>query len=202
MKIEVQNNIPGVNVSVNKNADGSFTILLAEMASKTLGSVKPGDTVTIGEREYIVLRHGEETTAIIAKNPTKFMAFGKDGNYAKSDVRAYCNGKFYNELCKAAGKYNIIPHTVALVADDGSNKGAGVTDNVSILTCDLYRRYRELLPAIGSPCWTATRVTTLDEVYAYGVCVVGSSGILGWDDCGCSHGVRPYCILNSSVLVS
>lgn len=41
MKIEVQNSIPGVNVSVNQNADGSFTILLAEMARKTLGSVKP-----------------------------------------------------------------------------------------------------------------------------------------------------------------
>ena len=202
MKIDIHNNIPGMNVSVNKNADGSFTILLAEMASKTLGSVKPGDTVTIGKREYIVLCHEEETTAIIAKNPTKFMAFGKDGNYAKSDVRAYCNGEFYNELCKAAGKYNIIPHTVALVADDGSNKGAGVTDNVSILTCDLYRRYRELLPAIGSPCWTATRVTTLDKNYASDVCFASSRGILSSSDCSLFFGVRPFCILNSSVLVS
>ena len=108
MKIEVQNNIPGVKVSVNQNADGSFAILLAEMAGKTLGSVKPGDTVTIGEREYIVLGHGEETTAIIAKKPTKSMAFGKDGDYTKSDVRTYCNGEFYKELCKAVGKHNII----------------------------------------------------------------------------------------------
>lgn len=202
MKIEVQNNIPGVKVSVNQNADGSFAILLAEMAGKTLGSVKPGDTVTIGEREYIVLGHGEETTAIIAKKPTKSMAFGKDGDYTKSDVRTYCNGEFYKELCKAVGKHNIIPHTVNLVSDDGSNKGATVKDNVSILTCDLYRRYREFLPAIGSACWTATRVTTLDKDYARGVCVVNSSGILSWDDCDVSCGVRPFCILNSSVLVS
>ena len=206
MKIDIQNNIPGVKVSVNQNADGSFTILLAEMASKTLGSVKPGDTVTIGEREYIVLGHGvgheAGTTAIIAKAPTKSMAFGKDGDYTKSDVRAYCNSEFYNELCKAVGKYNIIPHTVALVADDGSNKGAGVTDNVSILTCDLYRRYREFLPAIDFVCWTATRVTTLDKDYARSVCTVDHGGILGWDDCGYFGWVRPYCILNSSVFVS
>ena len=202
MKIDIQNNIPGVKVSVNHNADGSFTILLAEMASKTLGSVKPGNTVTIGEHEYIVLNHEKGTTAIVAKKPTKTMAFGNDGNYAKSDVRAYCNGEFYNELCKAAGKYNIIPHTVALVADDGSNKGAGVTDNVSILTCDLYRRYREFLPTIDFACWTATRVTTLSEDYARSVCIVDHGGILGWDDCGYFGWVRPYCILNSSVLVS
>ena len=202
MKIEVQNNIPGVNVSVNQNADGSFAILLTQIAGKTLSSVKPGDTVTIGEREYIVLGHEKGTTAIVTKKPTKTMVFGKDGDYTKSDVRAYCNSEFYNELCKAAGKYNIIPHTVALVADDGSNKGAGVTDNVSILTCDLYRRYREFLPAIDFACWTATRVTTLDKDYARSVCIVDHGGILGWDDCGYFGWVRPFCILNSSVLVS
>ena len=202
MKIEVQNNIPGVKVNVNQNADGSFTILLAEMASKTLGSVKPGNTVTIGKREYIVLGHEEGTTAIITKNPTKAMAFGIDGNYARSYVRAHCNGEFYKELCEAVGKDNIIPHAVNLVSDDGSNKGAGVTDNVSILTCDLYRRYREFLPAIGPACWTATRVTTLDKDYARDVCFVGSRGFLSCNDCDSFYDVRPYCILNSSILVS
>lgn len=202
MKIEVQNNVPGVKVSVNQNADGSFAILLAEMAGKILGGVKPGDTVTIGDREYIVLGHSEETTTIIAKKPTKTMAFGEDGNYINSDVRAYCNGEFYEELCNTVGKNNIIPHTVNLVSDDGSHKGALIKDNVSILTCDLYRRYRELLPAIGSSCWTATRVTTLNKDYARCVCIVRSYGILRWSDCGYSHGVRPYCVLNSSVLVS
>ena len=202
MKIDIQNNIPSVKVSVNHNADGSFTILLAEMARKTLGSVKPGDTVTIGKREYIVLGHEKGITAIIAKKPTKTMAFGNDGNYAKSDVRAYCNGEFYEELCKVVGEYNVLPHTVNLVSDDGSNKGASLTDFVSIPTCDLYRRYREFLPAIDFVYWTATRVTTLDKDYARSVCIVDHGGILGWDDCGYFGWVRPYCILNSSVLVS
>ena len=201
MNIEVQNNVPNVKVSVNQNADGSFSILLAQVEGKMLGSVTPGDTVTIGEREYIVLDHENGITAIIAKKPTKTMAFGKDGNYAKSDVRAYCNGEFYKELCKAVGKHNIIPHTVNLVSDDGSNKGEIVKDNVSILTCGLYRHYREFLPAIGSSFWTATRVTTLDKDHARFVCFVGSRGILSWSGCDCPLDVRPFCYLNSSVLV-
>ena len=172
------------------------------IGGKTLGSVTPGDTVTIGEREYIVLDHENGITAIIAKKPTKTMAFGKDGNYAKSDVRAYCNGEFYEELCKVVGEYNVLPHTVNLVSDDGSNKGVTVRDNVSILTCDSYRRYREFLPAIDFACWTATRVTTLSEDYARSVCIVDRGGILGWDDCGYFGWARPYCTLNSSVLVS
>lgn len=202
MKIDIQNNVPGVKVSVNQNADGSFAILLAEMACKTLGSVKPGDTVTICEREYIVLGHEKGTTTIVAKKPTKFMAFGKDGNYINSDVRKYCIGEFYEELCKAVGKHNIIPHTVNLVSDDGSHKGTLIKDYVSILTCDLYRRYRELLPAIGSSWWTATRVTTLDKDCASDVCFASSRGILSWSDCSLFFGVCPFCVLNSSVLVS
>ena len=202
MNIEVQNNVPNVKVSVNQNADGSFSILLAQVEGKMLGSVTPGDTVTIGEREYIVLDHENGITAIIAKKPTKTMAFGKDGNYAKSDVRAYCNGEFYEELCKVVGEYNVLPHTVNLVSDDGSNKGVTVRDNVFILTCDSYRRYREFLPAIDFACWTATRVTTLSEDYARSVCIVDRGGILGWDDCGYFGWVRPFCYLNSSILVS
>lgn len=166
-----------------------------------IGLVKPGNTVTIGEHEYIVLDQWEGTTAIIAKKPVKTMDFGKDGDYAKSDVRAYCNGAFYDELCKEVGKQNIIPHTVNLAAFDGSNKGVTVKDNVSILTNDLNRRYREFLPAIDSSCWTATRVTTLEKDYARGVCIVYSGGILDWFDCDYSFGVRPFCILKSSVLV-
>lgn len=169
---------------------------------KTLGGVKPGDTVTIGEREYIALGHENGTTAIVTKEPTKAMIFGGDGNYAKSNVRTYCNSEFYEELCKVVGEYNVLPHTVNLVSDDGSNKGASVTDYISILTCDLYRRYREFLPTIGSACWTATRTTTLDKDYASDVCIVNSCGIFSWRDRGFSLGVRPYCILNSSVLVS
>ena len=204
MEIEIQNNVPGIStsVSINQNKDGSFKILFTQMTGKTLGSVKPGDTVTIGEREYIVLEHTKRTTSIITKMPTKSMNFGKDGDYTKSDVRAYCNNEFYEELCKAVGKHNIIPHIVHLVSDDGSNQGVAIKDNISILTCDNYRYYREFLPMIGSSCWTATRVTTLDEDYAHSVCVINSDGVLSWSGSDCSLDVRPCCVLDSSVLVS
>ena len=182
--------------------NNNITIKIIDKKKKMLADVKVGSTIIIGEREYVVLEHSADTTAVIAKKPVKTMTFGKDGDYTKSDVRTYCNGEFYKELCKAIGRKNIIPHTVNLVSDDGSNKGASVKDNVSILTTDLYRRYRELLPAIDSSCWTATRVTTLNNNYARYVCGVYSSGVLGWFDCGYSYGVRPFCILNSSLMVN
>lgn len=201
MEINVINNVPNVKVTVNKSENG-FAILLAEEIVKKLGDVKPGETVTLGNREYIVLGHGEDTTAVITKNFTTEMKFGENNDYRESNVRKYCNNEFYKELVAAVGSENIIQHTVRLTADDGTNKGVVCKDNVSILTTELYRRYREYLPAYGDWWWTATPVNSDDSDYSRDVCCVGSGGILSWGDCGCCCGVRPFCILNSSISIS
>lgn len=203
MKIEVVNNVPNIKVTVNQSNNGGFAILLAENNGVALGNVKTGSVVNLGNREYIVLGHGAETTAVIAKDFATKMKFGENGDYVNSDVRKYCNGKFYEEITKAVGKENIIKHTVKLVADDGTGKDKSCEDYVSILTTDLYRRYREFLPGYGEWWWTATRVTHDNSLnYFRSVCCVSSFGILDWRGCdGCS-GVRPFCILNSSILVS
>lgn len=110
MEIKVINNVPNIKVTVNQSEDGSFAILLAEDNKTTLGSVKPGSVVKLGNREYIVLGHGAETTAIIAKDFVKEMRFGDTGDYVTSDVREFCNGEFLNELAAAVGIDNIVEH--------------------------------------------------------------------------------------------
>lgn len=202
MKVNITNNIPNVNVIVNQNNDGSLAILIKNTGKK-LGDFKLGETVKLGEREYIVLGHGAETTAVITKDVVKDMQFGETGDYSKSYVREFCNGVFYKELAKAVGENNIVPHIVNLTCDDGTNKGATCKDNVSIITAEDYRRYREYLPVADKSYWVATGVTALDELFVYGyVCYVNSNGILNWLSCSYCYGVRPFCVLNSSVLVS
>lgn len=202
MKINVTNKVKNLNVTVSESADG-FAILIAEKEDKTLGSVAPGNIVTIGKRKYIVLGHAAETTALLDANKIDERVFDDDdGDYETSDVRKYLNDKYYKELCAAVGKDNVIKHKVNLEADDGTNKGAFCEDFVSLITTTNYRRYREHIPAAGYPWWTATRVTTADKDYSRGVCYVGSCGILNWNGCGYRRGVRPFCILNSSISVS
>lgn len=118
MNIEVTNNAKNVKVTVNKNADGTFAILVVEDQKRKLGEVKPGSIVTLGKsgRRYIVLGHGAETTALVAEKFAKKMEYGKNGDYAASDVRKYCTGDFYKELCGDVGAENIVKHTVNLVA--------------------------------------------------------------------------------------
>ena len=204
MNIEVINNAKDVKVTVNKNADGTFAILVVEDRKPILSSMKPGSIVELGKskRRYVVLGHGAETTALVTENYVKTMTFGNDGDYISSNCRKYLNGEYYEELCGDVGAEHIVKHTVNLIADDGTGKGKTVKDNVSILTNDLYRRYREFIPKVDYPCFTATRVTYDEKTgYSRGVCCVRSNGILGWLDCGCTDGVRPFCILDSSISV-
>ena len=166
--------------------------------SDALGRVICGSAIEIGDRSYIVLEHRNDgTTAVITKDFWKDMEFDNDsGDYAESAVRTALNNEFYNEVANAVGVESIIEHEVNLTADDGTNKGVVCRDNVSLLTTDLYRKYRDFLPAYGSWWWTATPYST---GFPRGVCSVDDDGTLSWDGCNYSRGVRPFLILDSSV---
>lgn len=202
MDIKIINNIPGIQATMNESADGNIEISITKKPGRKLSEFKPGETVTIGQREYIVLSQGKDTTAVIAKKFAKKLVFGSNGDWRESDVRKYCNGEFYNELAAAIGAENIIEHTVNLMGDDGTGKGIACKDKVSILTTELYRRYREYLPAYGDWWWTATRLTWEEPDYARSVRFVDSDGILNWSVCSYGRGVRPFCVLNSSISIS
>ena len=180
MEIKIVNNIAGAKISMDKAADNTVVITVEEQTIR-LGDVKPGTTVKIGGREYIVLDHSKDTTAVITKDFWKDMEFGDSGNYAESAVRNALNKEFLSEVSSA-----------------GTNKGVVCRDNVSLLTTDLYRKYRDFLPAYGSWWWTATPVSKEDG-YSRGVCCVSDDGALDSSYCCYSYGVRPFLILNSSV---
>lgn len=169
---------------------------------KPLITFSPGSVVKIGNRDYIILEHHRETTSVITKDLAEYLEFGKDDDYRKSNIRKYCEGKFYEELANEVGKENIIEHDVKLVADDGTGKNDTIKANVSILTTELYRKYREFLPKYGRRWWTATRVSEDDSIgYSRCVCFVLPSGVLGWTCCSQELGVRPFCVLSSEVMV-
>lgn len=169
---------------------------------RKLGNHEPGDIVTLGNRQYIVLEHKDGITAVIAKEIVHYMAFGRDADYVNSEVRKWLNREFYKELIDAVGKENIVSHIVDLTADDGTGEGKCVSDFVSILTAPRYRKYRRFLPAYGQWWWTATRVNCDNSSYARRVCCVDSLGVLGWGDSDyCGGGVRPFCFLKSSIFV-
>ena len=169
-----------------------------------LGTLKVGGEFKLGDDVYIVLEQDGDNTKIISKDFLYTMAFGESNDWRESDIREKLNGEHYGRISAIVGKENIVPMTRDLVAMDGSGSYGTCEDNISMLTFDEYRKYHEILGIedVEYPdWWYLITAASMRKDYARCVCFVYSSGIPFWDVCGWSRGVRPFCILKSSVLV-
>ena len=124
---------------------------------------------------------------------------GNWNNYLTSSLRKEVLG-----LVEVIGSDNLIAHEVDLVADNGDRAYGTVQDNVFILTCDEYRKYRDHIPNYDSWVWTATPWYCSDKDsdtdYADDVRCVNTDGWLDSDAACYGHDVAPACILNPKSL--
>ena len=174
------------------------------LGTKELGKVDVGKTAKIGEFEFVVLEHSSETTAVILKDLYKTSEeFGKNNNFDGSYADKHCK-EFEKKLANIIGAENIIGHTVDLTSDDGLKCYGVIHRNVALLTTELYRRYVDILDEhkLDSWWWLATPHSTPKHCDYNWVKCVAPSGRLNNDDYDNNFGVRPFCILKSSILVS
>lgn len=171
----------------------------------TLSTLEPGDTFKIGACEFLVLEQEGETTAAIKKDfLVADMEFGKNNNYAESPIRSTCE-EFAEEIAGEIGKENLLEHTVDLTANDGMKDYGEITARASILTADRYRKYVQILDSVKMEdyWWLATPWSTPHHGIEYAALCVSPSGcILYYYYFDCGSGVRPFCILKSTILVS
>ena len=171
---------------------------------KQLKDYAPGEIVKISETELIVLEHREDGTAVLFKNLLpQAMKFDDDTcNYTNSSIREYLNREFLKEFTeKTLSEDNIIPHTVDLITDDGFECHGFVTDKISLITTEMYRKYRSVIGEnMERWWWTATALSDEEETSC--VRCVNYGGLLNDRYCVSSGGVRPFCILNSEIFVS
>ena len=169
-----------------------------------LSDISTGETFKIGEYEFIAMEHSKETTAVLLK---AFLhdekAFGKNNNYNGSYIDDICND-FAKKISNIVGDDNLIEHTVDLTSDDGLKDYGSIKRKMSLLTCNQYRKYVEILDKhkIDAWWWLSTAYSTpTHENSSWVKCVSPYGGIFNvryyYD-----FGVRPFCILKSNILVS
>ena len=172
---------------------------------KRLGDVPVGELAKIGEHDYIVLEHVGDYTRLLMRDFLTTMRFGKTCDFKTSDVKDEL-GKFAKKLAEVVGEDNIFEHTVDLTADDGLKDYGSTTALVSLLTCDLYREFVEIIDKyeVEDWWWMATPLSTPKHGYGNAVKCVSPSGYVDGNYGGNYHsiGVRPFCILNSNIFVS
>ncbi len=167
-----------------------------------LASVPVGETFKIGGEEWIVLEQGGDTTAVLKKDllPDSCKFDSNVNNFAKSEIYSFLNDEYYVRLAALIGANNICEHTVDLTADDGLKDYKKCKANVSLLTCELYRKYTDIMLKYNPEqwWWLATAYSTPTRGCSELVRYVGNSGAL--DNFCCNYGVsgvRPFCILKS-----
>lgn len=184
-----------------KEIENSFGI-----GGNRLADIATGDIFKVGKYEFIVLEHSKETTAAILKDFLEpSMKFGKNNNFADTDciVRKKLE-EISCELEALVGSKNLVTHTIDLTSDDGLKDYGKTKGKVSLLTCDLYRRYVDVLDnhKINKWWWLVTPYSTPTHGYSTLIKCVAPSGSIIDNDYNYDDGVRPFCIFNSNIFVS
>lgn len=73
-------------------------------------------------------------------------------NWKESSLRRVLNDEFLGKL----NKEHLVMQTSDLIADNGDKSYGTSEDYVTILSCDQYRKYRELVPCYPEWMWTLT----------------------------------------------
>ena len=176
-------------------------------------TLRPGEHFMFKTFEWVCLdpNHPDGgVLAIMAKTLAEDVKFcpsdkfadekGNRNNYRTSNVRGILSGM----ESAVFEKKSLLSHTVDLVADNGDMAYGTVHDDVFILTCDEYRKYRDYIPHYDSWIWTATPWYCGDKDSDIGVanCVRGVSKGSLFDNSSALYGraVAPACVLNPKFL--
>ncbi len=120
---------------------------------------------------------------------------GNKNDWRTSSLRRVLNSDFLDLL----DRKHLVKQTSDLIADNGDKKYGTSEDYVTILSCDQYRKYRDLVPLFEEWMWTLTP-WTCDTGIAYSVRGVNTAGNVNYYDTSSSNGVAPACVFSSKNL--
>lgn len=174
--------------------------------TKTNIKIAPSSVISYGGLDCIVLDVEQDKILVLAKESIGNMPFdeGNSNNFPKGTLCKYLNGEFIKKLkANGADTSALIPTTIDLTSDDGLKDYGETTQKIFLLTCDMYRKYRSVIPNLNDWWWLATAYSTESNGYAYYARFVGSAGSLNFSTACIGHfGVRPAFYLKSSILES
>lgn len=168
--------------------------------------IAPSSVINYGGLDCIVLDVEQDKILVLAKESIGNMPFdeGNSNNFPKGTLCKYLNDEFIKKLkADGADTSALIPTTIDLTSDDGLKDYGETTQKIFLLTCDMYRKYRSVIPNLDDWWWLATAYSTEFNGYAGSARLVYSDGSLSYDHAYSGNtGVRPAFYLKSSILES
>ena len=115
-------------------------------------------------------------------------------DWRTSSLRKYLNGEYLEQFNRG----DLLTFLSDLTSDDGMKDYGTAEDYVFLLSCDLYRKYRESVPRFNNWWWTLTP-WTCSPSYASVARIVYSDGTLGNGSACYGYGVAPACLFNPKI---
>ena len=182
-----------------------------DSASKTLDKIKTAiqnakrpDFSKIKDGEHFMyhgiefIRLGLEQGGVLCMTPKPIAeeAFDTNGcnNWAKSRARKKLNTEFLSLM----DENDLLPFESDLTADNGDTAYGKCVDKIGILSCDLYRKYRKIVPLFNEWMWTCTpwHCGTPNSGRASIVRRVSSDGTMNLTIASDATGLAPACIFH------
>lgn len=168
---------------------------------KKLKEIKPGEVFTFGGYEWIKL---EQEGLVLTKDIVASREFDEKSNdFNMANIKGYLKYDFYDSLASngvCGDNFELVK--LDFTADDGTRPlPFNYVSYIALLTADLYRDNRHLLPPLKSSWWLATPESYLKTVTS-SVLVVNSYGTITTECADYSKcGVRPLCKLTDETEV-
>lgn len=158
---------------------------------------KPGEQFEYNGVEFTAL--GEEqggVLAIVSELLKEEMPLDKSNknDWRISSLRKYLNGEYLEQFNRG----DLLPFVSDLTSDDGMKNYGTAEDYVFLLSCDLYRKYRESVPSFNNWWWTLTSWTCAPASESIAR-VVNSAGGVNENYAYIGYGVAPACLFSPKI---
>lgn len=171
----------------------------------TIRRITPGTLFEYGGVRWVKLDALEEGGALVLAADVLFnRAFDTENrnDWTCSTLREELGGAFADSLQEAGGNFNDFSlFRQYLTANDGMKRYGSTIDGIALLSCEQYRKYRDIIPQATERWWTITPYSC-GEDYAAFVCAVKCDGSIDFDAACCNDwGVRPACVMEPDTIV-
>lgn len=166
----------------------------------------PGSVIMFGGIDCVVLDVHDDKMLVITKEAVCEKAFDENNknNFNNSTLRTWLNTEFIQMLKDGGADVDtLVEFTIDLTSDDGLKDYGISTNKVALLTCDMYRQFRSVIPNLDNWWWLATAYSTESNGYGSFARLVSSDGSLYYGSAYTgTRGVRPAFVLPSSIFES
>lgn len=179
--------------------DGNTQVYDLETKTITLGNVKDGEAVFVGDYEFIKLETFKNGKTLVAYNTEKLSRPELD-SYPDKYVRIFLHDIMLPELEKDIGANNIFHHDTEYTTYTEGNERVGdkyfVFEKIGLLSVEEYMKYRQYLMSCGK-FWLSNESEKYAGIVA--IDIFGGRTVHFSDDVSCNVVAR--LMLNSSMIV-